>query len=328
LAERLVGWLVVVAALEALAGIALYVLPRGLAYRALNALGAVGYPTGDSVLRYRPDTEILRANGTQVDPNMLGALLMVAAALALPQLLAARPVLPKALAVACLVPIGLCLLLTESRGSWLGLLGGLLLVGGLRYRRLWLALALVAALALALPQAQRFTGHLTSGLQAQDRASALRIGEFQNAFGIIRRHPWFGAGWAAEGQSIEEEFTLGVSNVYLTIAERSGLPALAAYLSTLVALAAVLWPALRAQPAVPAVPDDGVLPGLVAALAAAQVSGLVDHHFVRFPHLIALLWTLAALAVTLAVEQLRAGATVPDQANGRVPLPQSSSRHC
>jgi len=35
------------------------------------------------------------------------------------------------------------------------------------------------------------------------------------------------------------------------------------------------------------------------------VAGLVDHHFVRFPHLIALLWIIAALAVAAASEELR-----------------------
>src|SRR5438132_13768024 len=56
-------------------------------------------------------------------------------------------------------------------------------------------------------------------------------------------------------------------------------------------------------------PDDGLLPGLVAALVATQVAGLVDHHFVRFPHLIALLWIVAALAVSVA--------------SARVPRPKS-----
>jgi O-antigen ligase len=298
LAGRLIAWLIVLASVEALAGIALYVIPRGAALRALNALGAIGYPTGDTVLRYRPETDILRATGTAVDPNMLGALLMVAGALAATQLLATRPILPKPLVVACLGPIALCLLLTESRGSWLGLAAGLCAIGLVRYRRLVVALALLGVLALALPQAQRFTSHLTAGLHAQDRASAMRIGELQNAVQIIQRHPWFGVGWGAEGDSIELEFTLGVSNVYLTVAERSGVFALGAYLATLAVLAGVLWRALRQ--ARPSQPDDGLLAGLAAAFVATQVAGMVDHHFVRFPHLISLLWIVAALAVVVA----------------------------
>ena len=296
-AGRMVAWLMFAATVEALVAVALYVVPRGAALRALNALGAIGYPTGDAVLRYRPETDILRATGTSVDPNMLGALLMVAAALAAPQLLAARPVLPKPLIVASLIPLTAGLLLSESRGSWLGLVAGLFAIGALRYRRLVVILVLLGGLALALPQAQRFTGHLTAGLRAEDRASAMRIGELQNAIQIIQRHPWFGAGWGAEGDSIELAFTLGVSNVYLTVAERSGVVALAAYLATLTVLAAVTWRGLRRSTAQE---DDGLMPGLAAALVGTQVAGLVDHHFVRFPHLISLLWIVAALAIVVA----------------------------
>src|SRR5687768_6873532 len=57
-------WLVVIGTLEALIGLALYAAPRDLAHRALSSLAVVGYPTGDSVLRYRPDTEVMRAIGT------------------------------------------------------------------------------------------------------------------------------------------------------------------------------------------------------------------------------------------------------------------------
>jgi O-antigen ligase len=295
---RLVTWLMAVAALEATMGIALYAAPRDLAYRLLSSLGAIGYPTGEGVLRYRPDTDILRATGTSVDPNMLGALLMVACALAVAQLLAARPVVPRPVAAGLLAPMAWCLLLTESRGAWLGLAAGVLLLGALKYRRVWAALALAPALALVMPQGERFTGHLLSGLRAQDRAAAMRLGELQNAFQIISRYPWFGVGWGAEGSSIELEYTLGVSNIYLTVAERSGLIALAVYLGALGTLAYVLWPAVRAQRRAPE--DDGVLLGLVAALAAALVAGMLDHHFVRFPHLVSLLWITAALAVRTA----------------------------
>jgi hypothetical protein len=73
---------------------------------------------------------------------------------------------------------------------------------------------------------------------------------------------------------------------------------LALYLGVLLALARLLWPAVRARLRDPQ--DDGLLLGLVAALVATQVAGLVDHHFVRFPHLASLLWLVAALAVAQA----------------------------
>ncbi|MGH2351942.1 MAG: O-antigen ligase family protein [Chloroflexota bacterium] len=296
--RRLTRWLLLAAGAEAVVGLLLYALPRGLAFRALVSLGPLGYPTDGSVLRYRPDTTILRATGTSVDPNMLGALLMVAGAIAIPLLLSPRPAIPKKLVALAFLPVVPCLLLTESRSSWLGLAGGVLFVAGLRYRRVWLALALALPLALLLPQAERFTSHLGSGLRAEDRASAMRLGELRNAASVISDYPWFGVGWGDGSQSIELQFMLGVSNVYLTVAERSGLPALAAYLGTLGVLAGSLWPAVRARLRDP--DDDGLLLGLAAALVATQIGAMLDHHFVRFPHLVSLLWIVAALAVAEA----------------------------
>lgn len=300
---RLVGWLLAAASLEGLIAVALYLVPGHVASRALVALGPLGYPMDGSVLRYLPDTQTLRATGTAVDPNMLGALLMMAGTIAVSQLLAARPAISKTPAGLTLAAVLPGLLLTYSRGSWLGLAGGLSLVGALRYRRLWLAFLLAAALALAVPQAGDFTGHLGSGLRAQDRASAMRLGELRNAYEIISRYPWFGVGWANEragGTSIDLDLTVGVSNVALTVAERSGLLALALYTGALLALAGLLWPAVKERLHDHA--DDGLLLGLVAALVAAQIAGLVDHHFVLLPHLVSLLWLVAALAVVLAGE--------------------------
>jgi O-antigen ligase len=341
------GSLLALATLEAVIGLALYVAPRGVAQRALDSLGSLGYPTGGSVLRYLPDTDRLRAVGTAVDPNMLGALLMVAAAVAVLQVLAPRPAFPRPLVALALAPLGACLLLTYSRSSWLGLAAGVLLVGGLRYRRLWVACAVAGLLALAVPQAAPFTGHLGSGLRAEDRAAAMRLGELENARRIIAAHPWFGVGWGQGGQSIELEFTLGVSNVFLTVAERAGLVALVAYLAALAALARHLWPALslRSAPILalssnpksggppqrairgpapagdPRSLDDGLLLGSAAALVAALVAGMLDHHFVRFPHLVSLLWLVAALAVATAQQDPPLSAVQGAEGKPHSPLP-------
>jgi len=296
------GWLVVVGVAQALIGLALYAAPRSLAYRLLSSLAEVGYPTGDSVLRYRPDSEILRAIGTAIDPNMLGALLLVTGALVGAQLVAERPRVPRIWLVAAAGPIALCLLLSESRGSWLGLVGGLLLTVGVRYRRLWAAAAALGAVAAFTPAAQRFTAHLFSGLRAQDRAASMRLGEIENAFSTMAHHPLFGAGWG-RGSGAFDLDTLGVSNVVLTVGQRSGVPAMLLYVGCWAALAVLLWPALRRRMrSVSMSPDDGVFLGLCAALVGAAIAGMVDHHFVRFPHLVSLLWALAALAVAQSAD--------------------------
>jgi hypothetical protein len=72
------------------------------------------------------------------------------------------------------------------------------------------------------------------------------------------------------------------------------------YLGCRLAQAAALWPALRARiRAIDKSSDDGLYIGLCAALGGAAIAGMVDHHFVRYPHLVSLLWVVAALALAL-----------------------------
>ena len=283
------------ASLEAIAGLALYVIPRDLAYRALVALEPLGYPTGDSVIRYRPDTDILRAIGTSIDPNMLGVLLMVAGAIGVAALLAPRPPWPRAVSALALGPILACLLLTESRGSWLSFGAAVTVIAVLRHRRLWLV-AIAGAIAVPfVPAAQRFTEHLISGLQAQDRAASMRLGEISNALTIISSSPWVGVGWGLGDRSIDLEFTRGVSNIYLALAQRSGVPALGAYVVAWVATASVIWKGLMATLRDRA--DDGIALGAASAVSGALASGMVDHHFVSFPHLVSLLAIVAGVLI-------------------------------
>ena len=73
-------------AAEGAIGILFYLLPATWTVRLLNPLGRLGYPVGLGALRYINDDpeRPMRAIATSVDPNILGALLiMVAAALTL-----------------------------------------------------------------------------------------------------------------------------------------------------------------------------------------------------------------------------------------------------
>ena len=292
----LVRSVVVIGACEALVALVLFVSPRELALRALVRLGPLGYPTDSTVLRYLPDTDRLRAIGTAIDPNVLGALLMIVGIIALTQLLASEPVLPRRWLVIAAVVVLPALLVTFSRSSWLGLAAGVGLTALVRYRRL-LPLMGAAAVAFALwPTTQRYALHLLSGLRAQDRAAAMRLGELENAWQIIQAYPWLGIGF---GDAPTMTLYPGVSNVFLTIAEQAGLIGMAAYVAALaVALGAatILWWRHRAAP------GADLLLSLLAALAGVLVASMLDHHFARLPHLVALFWGLIGLAVAAAYD--------------------------
>ena len=292
----LIRSVVVIGACEALVALVLFVSPRELALRALVRLGPLGYPTDSTVLRYLPDTDRLRAIGTAIDPNVLGALLMIVGIIALTQLLASEPVLPRRWLVIAAVVVLPALLVTFSRSSWLGLAAGVGLTALVRYRRL-LPLMGAAAVAFALwPTTQRYALHLLSGLRAQDRAAAMRLGELENAWQIIQAYPWLGIGF---GEAPTMTLYPGVSNVFLTIAEQAGLIGVAAYVAALtVALGAatILWWRHRAAP------GADLLLSVLAALAGVLVASMLDHHFARLPHLVALFWGLIGLAVAAAYD--------------------------
>ena len=292
------------AGLCAALGILLQVLPDSLARDLLVGLGPLGYPTQGRVLRYVEDDPngLERAIGTSVDPNSFGGMLAVAAAVALtPTPLPPSPFPAKWERGRGVREVGVraalllaCLYLTHSRAALGGFLVAAAFLATVRYRRLWWFL-LGAALLLALltlglgwggPALERFR----QGLFFQDLANRMRLAEFANALAIIGRYPALGVGL---GNAPDIDLSTGVSNLYLTIAERMGLLGLGSFLAFVgVALAQGLRLARKKEEE-----RWALLAGAVAALS----TGLLDHYFfnLEFPHMAFLLWGLLGLATTV-----------------------------
>jgi hypothetical protein len=289
--EWLVRSLMLLGGLQAALAVALHLMPRAVMVRLLSTLGPLGYPTGDAILRFLPGendtyTDVLRATGTVIDPNVLGGEMMLAAALLLSQLFAPRPLLPRLL----LLPAGglavLAMLVSQSRSSWVGLAAGLLLLATLRYRKVWLAIVPAALAIMLLPTGRALYARVLSGFAGQDKAAGMRIDEYRNALEIIAEYPLLGIGF---GTAPAIDLAPGVSSMYLTVAETMGLPALV-LLMTLLGL--LLVRALRVVLGRCEWRLQGVAAGLLTALVAALVAGLFDHYFTSavFPHMVALFW--------------------------------------
>lgn len=295
---RIVLWAVMLGgAAAALIGIVLYYLPRDTTVYLLSVLRVFNYPAGAGVLRFINDdpAQAMRATSTSIDPNVLGGLLMVTASLTVPQLFRGGSVWRRGLLLPLLAALGWCLLLTLSRGSWVGLAAAMIFVGTLKYRRMWLLMLVLAAGVFLLPEAEGYVAHLISGLELRDKAAAMRIGEYTDAIKLISQYPIFGIGF---GQSPTIDLYLGVSNVYLLIAEETGLLGLGAYLLT---LAVVFQQGMRRLLTCTDPWLQAALAGLLAALAAACTAGILDHYFFNlvFPHMTALYWLLAGLVLVI-----------------------------
>jgi len=144
-----------------------------------------------------------------------------------------------------------------------------------------------------VPQADMFIGHLISGAQFQDRAAAMRLGEYKDAIRLISEYPVFGIGFGA-APSID--LYRGVSNVYLLIAEQTGLVGLSAFL---LVIARFLWYAFGCLGQVRDVQLSGIILGLASGIAGALIAGIFDHYFFNldFPHTVALFWLFVGLTV-------------------------------
>jgi O-antigen ligase len=193
--------------------------------------------------------------------------------------------------------MGLSLLLTYSRGSMAGLAVALGLVGAMRYRKLLLLLVAAAILILLLPPTQVYVTRLIEGLQGQDLATQMRFGEYKDAFILISRYPVLGVGFTG---TPDIDLYLGVSSLYLLIAEQVGLVGLFLFLVVVVTFFVVTVRAWRRLPRGQAV--EGYLLAYQAALAGALVGGIFDHFFfnIDFIHLVALFWLVMGLGVAAA----------------------------
>ena len=304
---RLIEWLVAGTTGAAAIALLLYAGGPSVTFRALIRLVPYGYPD-TRVVRFIEDNpgNPMRAVGTGVDPNALGGMLMLGFVLAVGLLFSDSRRLPTILHVAAPAIIGLAILLTFSRGAWVGAATGAAIIVWFRARYL-VPFGLAAGfIALVVGFGATFVSRLEAGLRLEDAATIQRFEEYENAIRIIRAHPWFGIGF---GDAPSPEFGVGVSSIYLLIAEQSGLVGLALFTLLVGLVARRSWKAFRAS-------DDDVLLTVGATFAAALTVGLVDHYFfnIRFVHTVGLFWIVVGLVVALTDLTTASGESEGDEA--------------
>ncbi len=271
-----------------------YVIPQDATVWVLNRLARFDYPGGYGALRFIEDDPegIMRAIGTAVDPNVLGGMMILVAGLLAPQLFARIPLWPRWLTFIMLATAVLALYLTYSRSALVGLATSVGLLAVLKYRKL-IPLGIVGLLLLLLlPQTQEYVARFQEGLTGQDLATQMRFGEYKDALILISRYPLFGVGFTGVP---DIDIYLGVSMLYLIIAENMGLVGLVIFVAIMVgffSMVAISWQ--RGYP--PGL--EAILLGLAGAVAGALVSGIFDHYWfnMTYPHMTVLLWLYVGLA--------------------------------
>ncbi|MCS6843812.1 MAG: O-antigen ligase family protein [Caldilineales bacterium] len=294
----------------ALIGVVLYVIPEAWTVRVFNALTRFDYPGGYGALRYIEDnpSNPMRAIGTAIDPNTFGGMLVLYAGFTAPQLVAPRPLFRRGLVALMFAVEVLCLYLTYSRSAMVGLAVALGLIALLRYRKLLLVGALGLGLLLLLPQAQAYVERFVAGIQGQDLATQMRFGEYKDALRLIQRYPVFGVGFSG---TPDIDLYIGVSSVYLLMAETTGLVGLTAFLLSMAVffvlfLRTVRRPMLDQR-------REALLLGLGGAVAGVLASGVFDHYLfnLAYPHMASLFWIVVGMGTAAVLIEREAQAGSP-----------------
>jgi hypothetical protein len=295
-------WLVLAGWAAAAIAVAFYVMPEAWTVAVLDRLARFDYPGGYGALRYIEDDPLgtMRAIGTAVDPNVLGGMMILVAALIAPQLVAREAIFPRTLAWVMMATATLTLYLTYSRSALLGLSAALALLGLLKYRRLIVVGLVGLLLLLFLPQTQEYVARFAAGIAGEDLATQMRFGEYKDALTLIGRYPIFGVGFTGVP---DIDLYLGVSMLYLTIAENMGIVGLVVFLGVMAGYFVMMvrgWQ-MGFSPAL-----EAILLGLASAVLGALVSGFFDHYWfnMTYPHMTVLFWLYVGLATaTILVQQ-------------------------
>lgn len=291
-------------------GIFFYLIPGDWTVRILSLLRVFQYPT-QGILRYIEDDpeQPMRAISTSIDPNALGGLLVFLTIITVAHMFAARPVLKRRYIALIAGLMAITLYLTFSRGSLLGVVAGLGVIALLRYRKLVWVMVLLAALVVILPQTQLYVERFIEGIQGRDLATQMRFGEYKDAFNLISRYPLTGVGFFG---TPDIDVYVGVSSVYLLLAQQMGLVGSGLYLLIGLVYLGVVVVTFRRVPAGHRLEASLLAYGL--ATFGAMVGGVFDHFYfnLTFIHIVSLYWLtmgLGMVAVLLwrAEEQAAAG---------------------
>jgi O-antigen ligase len=226
-----------------------------------------------------------RIHGTMSIYMTFAGILVLIALMALAQLLfTPNRRTSYGLTVALLLLIA-SLVMTHTRGAWMGLAAGGTLILGFRQKRFLLALPVLAAVIfLASPEAVQ--QRIRSISDPQDPTARDRLYMWSSGAQIIRDHPWTGVGIGGvkrvytaykHPQSLREQRTHLHSNLMQVAAER-GLIGLGCWLWIWVAFYGQAW-RIYCGLAPPARQARGLVVGSLASVTGFHVAGLTEYTF-------------------------------------------------
>lgn len=243
-----------------------------------------------------------RVFSTLENPNLLAGFLVIIMAVAAGLGLCTSAWRMKLALFTLVALLGVCLVLTYSRGAWLSILAVIAAYGIFYNRRLFWLLALIPVILFFAQDA--VMERLASILHPTDTSSTLRLALWESTWAMIMDKPLQGIGWGAY-RLVYPEYDFFVQdagtiifhahNMYLHIAAETGIPGLIAFLLLMVGHVRI---ALTVRHYAAEKWMRGLMLGIVAAICGLAVNGVTD--YIMFNIQVSMLfWLLNAVVIVV-----------------------------
>ena len=240
------------------------------------------------------------------NPNMLGAYLVIVLPFAIAQSKSPEKKITKAFYFLSVIAIVACLILTWSRGAWLGAIIALVVFFlASNFRNIWaviIGLASMPALALILPY--EFVDRFTSTFSMNDSTVTYRFDTWKGVAGMIKDYFWTGIGVGESAfMQIYPKYALSGTetvmhshNLFLQILLELGILGLLVFLIIIFMFTQKCFVGIKES-------RRGSKSRLMtsaglASVCGALVTGLTDHTFYNY-RVFLVFWVFVALTVAL-----------------------------
>ncbi|HHT85423.1 MAG: O-antigen ligase family protein [Bacillota bacterium] len=263
--------------------------------------------TRSSWLDEKFQDEITRVIGTFDNPTFFAEMIGLALPVTLALLIRNKSFLDKGILLVYAAIQGAALVLTWSRGAWLGFIASFALLAVLFDKRLMLV-GLIAAMLAVIVAPPVLVERLLSSFSLEDSSNSYRVFIWRGSLALLREHIFRGVGLGADSfAQVYPEYMIiqtpapHAHSTYLQMLIELGL---CGFLALIWLLLVCGWQSLRVLFTQKGVGFErwarvGVLSGVVAAVGGHMLQGLVEHTWYN-PQITVVFWAWTGVAVGIS----------------------------
>ncbi|MDD4188935.1 MAG: O-antigen ligase family protein [Eubacteriales bacterium] len=240
------------------------------------------------------ESDVTRVFSIVGSPNVLGSLMILLIPMAAGLFFAEKKPLKKLLFFCSTAAMGLCLILTFSRGAWLGMAVAAAVYFTFKDKRLFIPFAVAAVLAfLFVPSISSRVAYMLTSDYIASSIRGGRLGRLVEGFAVLKDNLWLGTGFGHFGGAVAMNNIPGsfyMDNYYLKTAVEMGLLGLASFMALVASV--IVW----CRRAVKKIADKAgreLVLGAFAGMCGVLFHNLFENIF-EVPMMVTYFWLAAA----------------------------------